>query len=157
MCLRCGFWKHFKKEFLCNDSRLYKNMYKVFCLLKKCFKVMLWVYKMILLWASEQLGAFYLLKRSLVFFSSSFRCGYLTIVLVRSPIIGCEGTGAGRLYSHRRQPMECFSNVVLETRSFTEGNIEGHRGTTIFYRGSLLKRPCSRDMTICPRQQVRLS
>ena len=41
-----------------------------------------------------------------------------------------------------------FSNVVLGTRSFTEGNIKGHRGTTIFYRGSLLKRPCSRDMTI---------
>ena len=83
-----------------------------------------------------------------MFFSSSFRCCYLTIDLVRSPIVGCEGTGVGRLYSHRRQHMGRFSNVVLGTRSFTEGNIKGHRGTTIFYRGSLLKRPCSRDMTI---------
>ena len=37
--------------------------------------------------------------------------------------------------------MERFSNVVLGTRSFTEGNIEGHRGTTIFYRGSFAKTP----------------
>ena len=66
----------------------------------------------------------------------------------KSPIIGCEGTGLGHLYSHRRQPMERFSNVVLGTRSFTEGNIEGHRGTTIFYRGSLLKHQYLRDMTI---------
>ena len=41
-----------------------------------------------------------------------------------------------------------FSNVVLWTRSFIEGNIESRRGTTIFYRGSLLKHPYSRDMTI---------
>ena len=37
--------------------------------------------------------------------------------------------------------MGCFSNVVLRTRSFIEGNIEGHRGTTIFYRGSFAKTP----------------
>ena len=37
--------------------------------------------------------------------------------------------------------MGCFSNVVLGTRLFTEGNIEGHRGTTIFYRGSFAKTP----------------
>ena len=34
-----------------------------------------------------------------------------------------------------------FSNVVLGTRSLTEGNIKGHRGTTIFYRGSFAKTP----------------
>ena len=61
-----------------------------------------------------------------------------------------KGRVLGRLYSHRRQPMGRFSNVILGTRSFNEGNIEGHRGTTIFYRGSLLKLPCSRDMTIFP-------
>ena len=90
-------------------------------------------------------------------FSSSFRCVYLTIDVVRSPIVGCEGKGVlGRLYGHRRQHMGSFSNVVLGTRSFTEGNIKGYRGTTIFYRGSLLKRPYSRDMPIFLRQQVRL-
>ena len=56
-----------------------------------------------------------------------------TIVLVRSPIVGCEGIGVRRLYSHRRQHIGHFSNVILGTRSFTEGNIKGHRGTTIFY------------------------
>ena len=49
--------------------------------------------------------------------------------------------------------MGSFSNVVLGTRSFTEGNIEGHRVTAIFYRVSLLKRPCSRDMTIFSDRQ----
>ena len=45
------------------------------------------------------------------------------------------------LYSHRKQPMEHFSNIVWGTRSFTEGNIKGHRGTKIFYRGSFAKTP----------------
>ena len=78
-----------------------------------------------------------------MFFSFSFRCGYLTIDLVRSPIVGCEGTGAGLLYSHRRQLMRRFSNFFRKGLDrFTEGNIEGHRGTTIFFiEGSLLKHP----------------
>ena len=81
-------------------------------------------------------------------FSSSFRCCYLTIDLVRSPIVGCEGTGAGRFVQSQKATYGTFQQCLLGTRSFTEGNIEGHRGTTIFYQGSLLKRPCSRDVTI---------
>ena len=83
-------------------------------------------------------------------FSFSFRSGYLTIVLIRSPIVGCEGTSVGHLYSHRRQPMNVLAKSFLGTRLFIKGNIMGHRGTTIFYRGSLLKHPCSRDVTIFP-------
>ena len=41
-----------------------------------------------------------------------------------------------------------FNNFHLGTRSFTEGIIKGHRETVIFYRGSLLKRPYLRDMTV---------
>ena len=89
-------------------------------------------------------------------YSKGIRCYFpppldvviLPLLLVRNPIVGCEGTGMGRFYNHRIQPMGRFSNVVLGTKSFIEGNIEVHRGTTIFYRGSLLKHPYSRDMTI---------
>ena len=138
------FWKR-----ICNDSRLYKNAYKVLVLklvqrgvCDMCFWKWFWkcvffvmvlvfirthtkclsfenvskwkcsVYEMFLLWASEQLESFYLLKGSLVLFSSSFRCFYLTICLVRSPIVGCEGMCVGRLYSHRRHHTGRFSNVV---------------------------------------------
>ena len=52
-----------------------------------------------------------------------------------------NGTGVGRLYSDIRQHMGRFSNVVLGTRSFTEGNIEGHQGTMIFYRRVFAKAP----------------
>ena len=69
----------------------------------------------------------------------------------------------GHLYSHRRQPMGRFSNVVLGTRSFTEGNIEGHRETTIFFiEGSLLKHPifeghdCVSEATSEVTQEVHL-
>ena len=31
--------------------------------------------------------------------------------------------------------------TLLGTRSFTEGNVEGHRGTMIFYQGSFAKMP----------------
>ena len=73
---------------------------------------------------------------------SSFRCCYLTIDLVRSPIVGCEGTGAGQFYSPRKQFMRRFSNFHKGLDRFTEGNIEGHRGTTIlFIEGALLKCP----------------
>ena len=38
--------------------------------------------------------------------------------------------------------MRRFSNFHKELDRFTEGNIEGHRGTTLFFiEGSLLKRP----------------
>ena len=75
-------------------------------------------------------------------FSSSFKCCYLTIVLVRSPIVGCEGTDAGQSYSHRKQLMRRFSNFRKGLDLFIKGNIEGHRGTTIFFiEGCLLKRP----------------
>ena len=38
--------------------------------------------------------------------------------------------------------MERFSNFCKGLDRFTEGNIEGHRGTTIFFiEGSSLKRP----------------
>ena len=79
------------------------------------------------------------------------------LFLVRSPIVGCEGTGMGRSYSHRRQPMGHFSNVVLGTRLFTEGNIKGHRGITIFYRGSFAKTPMFKGHDyFSNRKQVRL-
>ena len=77
-----------------------------------------------------------------MFFSSSFRCCYLTIGLVRSPIVGCEGKGVRHLYSHRRKLLRRFSNFRKGLDRFIEGNVEGHRGTTIiFIEGSLLKRP----------------
>ena len=87
---------------------------------------------------SKQLRASYLLKRSLLF-SSSFRCFYLTIDLVRIPIVGCEGTSAGQSYSHRRQLVRRFSNFRKRLDRFIEGNIEGLR--SFFIEGSLLKRP----------------
>ena len=102
------------------------------------------VYKMFFIVSKRATRSILPTQKVLVFFSSSFRCCYLTIDLVRSPIIGCEGTGVGRLYSHRRKPMRHFSNFLLGTRSFTKGNIEGHRS---FIEGLLLKTSCSRDMT----------
>ena len=55
------------------------------------------------------------------------------------------------LYSHRKQLIGRFSNVVLETRSFIKGNIEGHRGTTIFYGGSFAKTPMFKGHDYFPK------
>ena len=77
-----------------------------------------------------------------MFFSSSFGCCYLTIVLISSPIVGCEGTGVGQSYSHRRQLVRRFSNFRKGLDRFIEGNIEGHQGTMIFFiEGSFIKHP----------------
>ena len=61
----------------------------------------------------------------------------------------------GRLYSHRRQHMGRFSNVVLGTRSFTEGNIEGHRGTMILLSRVFAKTPMLEGHDYFPKGETR--
>ena len=92
-------------------------------------------------------------------FSSSFKCCYLTIDLVRSPIVGCEGTGAGCLYSHRRQLVETLQNLSLRDQIvYQRQHRKGHRGIMIFcIRWTLLNHPYVRGTwPLIVRQQERL-
>ena len=59
-----------------------------------------------------------------MFFSSSFRCCYLTIDLVRSPIIGCEGTSIGLSYDHDSNVVRLLSTFVLGTKIILKGNFD---------------------------------
>ena len=52
--------------------------------------------------------------------------------LVMSHIIGCEGQTWVIVQSYKAT-YRMFQQCHLGTRSSTEGNIEGHRGTTIVY------------------------
>ena len=106
------FWKHAFVMILVSIRTHTK-----FCLLKNVSKWKYWCIKCFVV-SKQETRSNLPTQRSLVFFYSSFRCCYLTIDLVRSSIIGCEGMGAGHLYSHRRQPMRRFSNCRKGLRSF---------------------------------------
>ena len=86
---------------------------------------------------SKQLGTIYLLKSLSSFLLFLGYC-YLTIDLVRSPIVGSEGTGVERLYSHRRKTMGRFSNVVRDEIILSKATSKDY---DLFIEGSLLKRP----------------
>ena len=112
------FWKRLCLGKLCNDSRLYKNVYKVLVLKNSSMRCLFFwrcveslSMKMVLICEQATTSVLPTQKVFVLFLLFYMLLSYHW--LVRSPIIGCEGTGVGQSYSHRRQPMGRFSNVVF--------------------------------------------
>ena len=123
ICFESTFEKCLCLGELCNDSRLYKNVYKVLTFENILWKVLV-CFKDVLkfLWASNYEHSTY--SKSLCFFPPPLDNVILPLVS-KKPYHWMWRDMRGSSYSHRRQLVGCFSNFHKGLRSFTEGNIEG--------------------------------
>ena len=121
-CLWNVFLKVILKRCLCNGSRFYKNVYKEFCLLKFFSIWKCWCKNVFFVVSKRATRRNLPTQRSLVLFSSSFRCCYLTICLIRNPVIGCEGTGVGHRIVTIAMLWDILAFLFKELRSFARKN-----------------------------------
>ena len=135
-----GFESIFEKRLrlgkLCNDSRFYKNAYKVLDFWKYfMFWKRLVCLKRCLFWrwiVSKQLRMFYLLKSLL--FISLFPLTLLSYHwLVRILIFGCKGTGVDHRIVIKCNVMRYLSIFLKGLRSFVRKHSKRHRGNMILY------------------------
>ena len=126
---------------LCNDSRLYNNVYKVLTFENISWKsVSVFEICFEMLWASNYEHSTY--SKSLIYFPPPLDISTLPLI-DKKPYHWMWRDMHRLLYSHRRQLVGRFSNCRKGLRSFYRRQhrriIEGLR---YFYRGSLITRNC---------------